>query len=74
LLEILKEREERKNSAKVDREEEKLYNLLSTEPQHIDILSEQAGFTIQETSQILLQLELKGLVRQLRGKFFVKLA
>jgi DNA processing protein len=71
LIHILKEGE-KKNSANVDGEERKLYDLLSAEPQHIDSLGEKAGLGVQKISKILLQLELKGLVRQLRGKFFVK--
>jgi DNA processing protein len=71
LLHILKDGE-KKSSANVDGEERKLYDLLSAEPQHIDSLVEKAGLGVQEISKLLLRLELKGLVRQLRGKFFVK--
>jgi DNA processing protein len=53
-------------------EEELLFQILSTEPTHIDKLAEASNLSISETLTGLLNLELKGLARQLSGKHFVR--
>ena len=53
--------------------EQKIFDLLTSEPTHIDVLSEQSGLSIPDTLVNLLSLEFKGLVRQLAGKMFLKL-
>ncbi len=57
----------------LDKRENMVYNLLSSDPQHIDELCEETGMGISEVSRILLNLEIKRFVRQLPGKTFVKL-
>lgn len=57
----------------LDKEENIVYNLLSSDPQHIDELSEVAGMGVSDISKILLSLEMKRLTRQMPGKNFVKL-
>lgn len=54
-------------------EEEALLNVLSSEPRHIDSLSEEVGRPPSEVLTVLLSLELSGLVRQLPGKMFVRI-
>jgi DNA processing protein len=50
-----------------------LYNLLAPdEPRHIDDLVEQSGLSSSETLAALFDLEMKGYIRQLPGKQFVK--
>ncbi len=68
----LKENEHRLH-AKLDKEETLIYTLLSSEPQHIDELSEESGIGVTDISRILLNLEIKKFTRQLPGKNFVKL-
>lgn len=53
-------------------EEQQIYSELSTEPIHIDDLAARIGKTTYEVLATLLSLELKGAVRQLAGKMFVK--
>ncbi len=53
--------------------EQKILDLLSSEPSHIDMLSERSGLSIPDTLVNLLSLEFKGIVRQLAGKMFLKL-
>ncbi len=60
-------------SCALDKEESLVYNLLSSEPQHIDELSEAARLGVTRISGILLNLEMRRLTRQLPGKNFVKL-
>jgi DNA processing protein len=52
--------------------EQKIFDLLTSEPSHIDVLSERSGLSIPDTLVNLLSLEFKGLVRQLAGKMFLK--
>ena len=54
-------------------EEEALYGLLSLEPKHIDQLIAESARTPASVSGLLLAMELKGVVRQLAGKFYVRM-
>ncbi|MDZ7266954.1 MAG: DNA-processing protein DprA [candidate division KSB1 bacterium] len=49
-----------------------VYHLLSHEPVHIDILTRKLARSSAQVMAILLELELRGLIRQLPGKFFVR--
>jgi len=53
-------------------EEQKIYDLLSLEPSHIDRIAKKGEVSTAEALTALLSLELKGLVKQLSGKMFVK--
>ena len=48
------------------------YGRISDEPIHIDELISKCGFPVSQTTEILFNLELKRLVRQLPGKQFVR--
>ena len=50
-----------------------LWNLLSQEPMHIDLLSEKAEMSMSDTLATLLTLELKQSVQQLSGMMYVRL-
>jgi DNA processing protein len=51
--------------------EQTLLQLISSEPIHIDALSDQSNLATSDALVTLLSLEFKGLVRQLPGKLFV---
>jgi DNA processing protein len=51
-------------------DEENLLNLIPYQPLHMDELIRLSGFTAEQISALLLGLELKGLIRQLPGKYF----
>ena len=53
-------------------EEQSVYEKLSPEPLHIDAIAEAARMNAHEALSHLLQLEIRGAVRQLSGKHFVK--
>jgi DNA processing protein len=53
--------------------EEKIYTTLGFEPMQIDSISSTTGLNISECLINLLQLEFKGLIRQLPGKNFVRI-
>lgn len=53
-------------------EEKKIFNLLSLEPSHIDSIAKNGEIDTPQALTVLLSLELKGLVKQLSGKMFVK--
>jgi len=53
--------------------EQKILDLLVSNPSHIDDIAERSGLSIPDTLVNLLSLEFKGLVRQLAGKMFLRL-
>ncbi len=53
-------------------QEQGLFDMLSSEPQHIDALADQMRKATSDTLVILLSLECKNLVRQLPGKYFIR--
>lgn len=53
-------------------DEKKIFDILSDEPLSIEIISGILGFTLQHTSSSLLLLELKGYVKDVGGKKYVK--
>lgn len=57
---------------KLSQEEERVYNLLSFEPIHIDLISKQSGLPINRISPVLMNLEIKGKIRQVAGKMFLR--
>ena len=52
--------------------ERTLYDIIGDFPMHIDEIARQGGLEPGSVSGTLLKMELKGLVRQLPGKFFVR--
>ncbi|MBT5652815.1 MAG: DNA-protecting protein DprA [Nitrospina sp.] len=52
-------------------EEKKIFSLLSLEGRHIDNLIENSNLSPAQVSATLLQLELRGVVRQLSGKMYI---
>jgi DNA processing protein len=52
--------------------EQQIYEALGAEPQHLDDLSERTGLAPSDMLVSLLQLEFKGLVRQMAGKMFLR--
>ena len=49
-----------------------LYNLISEQPVLLDEIAEKADISISQISAILLQLEMRHLIRQLPGKQFIR--
>jgi len=54
--------------------EQKLFDALGDEPIHIDVLAEKCAMAISDLLVQLLSLELKGVVKQMPGKYFQKCA
>ncbi len=52
--------------------EQKIFESLSTTPQHIDSIADKSGLSVVDCSIHLLSMEFKGIVEQLPGKYFVK--
>jgi len=57
---------------KLSQEEARVYELLSFEPIHIDLISKQSGLPISRVSPVLMNLEMKGIIRQVAGKMFLR--
>lgn len=53
-------------------QEKKLWNLITSQPIHVDSLKAQSGLSSREVNAHLTNFELKGIVKQLPGKYFVK--
>lgn len=56
----------------LSREEETVFRCITNEPKHIDLIMTETGATPGKISGVLITLELKGLAKQLPGKFFVR--
>jgi DNA processing protein len=53
-------------------EERQLWDMLGMDPFHIDAIARQLDISISQTAELLLRLEIRGLVKQLPGTFFVR--
>jgi len=53
-------------------QEKKIWDLLSSEPLHVDQMVREAEIGISPMLSLLLEMELKGLIKQLPGKLFVR--
>ena len=53
-------------------EEEKILDLLGGQPSHIDLLVQESSLPAPKVAEVLMRLEIKGLIRQLAGQQFVK--
>ena len=51
-------------------EENRLCTMLSREPKHVDLISRESGMSVNQLLNLLLSLELKGIVKQASGKRF----
>ncbi len=49
-----------------------VYRRITNEPKHIDVIMNESGATAGRINAVLINLELKGLVKQLPGKYFIK--
>lgn len=63
-------RETVKARADMSEEESRVCSVLSREPRHIDSISRESGIAVNALLNLLLSLELKGVVRQSQGKRF----
>ena len=66
------QREKKKREIEVSEEEQKVLDILGNEPVHADVIAEKVNTEIFKLSSILFTLELKGLIRQLPGKYYVR--
>jgi DNA processing protein len=63
-------RTELKERIELGGEENKLCSILSREPKHVDLISRESGLSVNQLLNLLLSLELKGVVKQASGKRF----
>ncbi len=69
----LAEAESKREPQDLDANSRKILSVLNNEPQHIDQLAVKCELSPSETLSALLMLELRGLVKQMAGKMFVRL-
>jgi len=53
-------------------EEKKVFNLLKDTPVHIDFIIEASGLAASKVAEVLMRLEIRGLIREIPGKLFVR--
>lgn len=53
--------------------EKTIYDLLDDEPTHIDVIAEKSNMSVSDVLVNLLNLEFKGVIKQLPGKMFVRI-
>ena len=63
-------RTKQKESVPLLGEEDRLCMMLSREPKHVDLISRESGLSVNQLLNLLLSLELKGIVKQASGKRF----
>lgn len=56
----------------MDESEKAIYDLIGDYPIHIDQITKQGNLEPSETSSLLMSMELKGIIRQIPGKLFVR--
>jgi DNA processing protein len=56
----------------MDEFEKAIYDIIGDYPIHIDEISRQANLEPGKTASILMRMELKGIIRQVPGKMFVR--
>ncbi|MCK4649099.1 DNA-processing protein DprA, partial [bacterium] len=56
----------------LSKEEEIIYNLVTQEPKHIDIFIQESKLPAQRAIAILTNLQIKGLIKELSGKNFIR--
>lgn len=52
--------------------EKDIYEIIGDYPMHIDDIAENKGLSPREVASILMRMELKGIIRQLPGKMFIR--
>jgi DNA processing protein len=72
LLKDLLPTEDRAESRQLTFFEQQLYNVITDDPLHIDFIANAAALPVSEVAVLMFSLECKGIVRQLRGKRFVR--
>ncbi len=65
-------RAEERSKVEVAADEKPVLDFLTAEPAHVDEICEGLGMPMAGLLSVLMQLEIKGLVRQLPGKYFAK--
>jgi DNA processing protein len=61
-----------KDLSQLSEREKNIYNLIMNEPYHIDKIAQETNLTTSCALSTLLSLELKGFIKQLSGKMFVR--
>ncbi|MCX6166330.1 MAG: DNA-processing protein DprA [Ignavibacteriae bacterium] len=70
---IVNLKESEKQAIELNIFEQSFVEILSYEPKHIDEINLLTGFSISDCLVNLLSLEFKGLIKQLPGKYFIRI-
>lgn len=69
---IRQDKDDSIKSSKLEEVEQVMFKLLTDEPKHIDELSQVSSVPVNKVSGILVRLQIKGFIKELPGKMFVK--
>lgn len=72
LSHLLKSEKSHPKQLSLSKSEQKMYEYLSTEAIHIDKVATETGLSVPQSLGVLLTLEMKELIRQLPGKYFMR--
>ena len=61
-----------RDSPELDERERQIWDILGMEPLHIDSIARQLDINVSQAAEILLNLEIRGLAKQLPGTFFIR--
>ena len=62
----------KKEHPSMNENEKKVYDIVGDYPVHIDDIKRKGNFSVGDLSGILTKMELKGILKQLPGKMFVR--
>lgn len=71
-MKTISEGKEKRQYANLDKDEIKILENIDSEPVHIDILTRKTGYNIQKVNSVITIMEMKGILKQLPGKYFMR--
>ena len=72
LKEVSLDRKESVINFDLSKNESRLYKVITSKPKHIDEITGESGYSINSVSSLLVQMEIKHIIKQLPGKLFVR--
>ncbi|MFH1655385.1 MAG: DNA-processing protein DprA [Candidatus Omnitrophota bacterium] len=72
LKEIKRDETKQESNLHLSKTESQLYDIITSAPKHIDEIVAESGFNINSVLSLLVQMEMKHVIKQLPGKLFVR--
>lgn len=71
-LDVIRLRQEKPDLSLLDSNEKSIYELLSLMPKHVEEILSESHKKVDQVTQLLLQLQLKGLIKEIAGNYYSK--